>query len=71
MITKKTLISCKRTDGASIAITDKHLKKHTEDAMLEDRTPMWELNIGEKTYYMFCACDVVIDSEDGGVSVQI
>ena len=69
MITSKLLVSCKRTDGKSLSITAAHLNKHTEDAMMEDKTPMWEFDIGGKKYCMFCNCDVL--REDGGVKVDI
>ena len=71
VITGCALVSCKRTDSNSISITDKHLKKHVEDALMEDKTPVWEIEIGGKKYYMFCACDVQTIPETGGFMVAI
>ena len=71
MITECALVSCKRTDSNSISITDKHLKKHIEDALMENKTPVWQIEIGGKQYYMFCACDVMTVPVTGGFVVSI
>jgi hypothetical protein len=63
------LMSCKRTDSASISITDSHLKKHIEDAMMEGKSPVWMIEVGGRTYYMFHETDVEISGE--GVKVDI
>lgn len=68
-MTRKLLISCKRTDKKSISITAAHLAVHTEDAMNESKTPMWEIEIAGKHYCLFRDCDV--ERIDGGVKVDI
>ena len=71
VLSEKFLVSCKRTDKASISLKLKDIQEIAADALQTNKIPVMHIEIGNKKYWLIQDQDVIVSPEGGTLIVGV